>query len=125
MIDGAENNWPSFESARHYEVARFFSLTEHLLTPEVLVMSKTRWDRLSPPDRELVRAAAKESVGEMRRLWDLRVEEARAAITASGVAVNEVDKAAFSELMKPVWAEFVTTPQQKSLVERIVAMGGQ
>ena len=125
VIDGAENNWPSFESARHYEVARFFSLTEHLLTPEVLVMSKTRWDRLSAPDRELVRAAAKESVGEMRRLWDLRVEEARAAITGSGVAVNEVDKAAFSELMKPVWAEFVTTPQQKSLVERIVAMGGQ
>src|SRR5690606_32507603 len=66
VIDGAENNWPSFESARHYEVARWFSLTEHLLTPEVLVMSKVGWDRLSPPDRELVRAAAKESVGEMR-----------------------------------------------------------
>lgn len=124
VIDGAENNWPSFQSARHYEVAPFYSLTEHLLTPEVLVMSKTRWDRLSPPDRELVRAAAKDSVGEMRRLWDLRVEEARAAVTASGVAVNEVDKTPFIELMEPVWDEFVTTPQQKSLVERIVAGGG-
>jgi tripartite ATP-independent transporter DctP family solute receptor len=125
VIDGAENNWPSFQSARHYEVARFYSLTEHLLTPEVLVMSKVGWDRLSPPDRELVRAAAKESVGEMRRLWDLRVEEAKAAITASGVTINPIDKAAFSELMRPVWAQFVTTPQQKSLVERIVAGGGQ
>jgi len=124
VIDGAENNWPSFQSARHYEVARHFSLTEHLLTPEVLVMSKVGWDRLSPADRELVRAAAKESVAEMRRLWDARVEEAKAAVTVSGVAVNEVDKAAFSELMKPVWDEFVTTPQKKSLVERIVATGG-
>lgn len=125
VIDGAENNWPSFQSARHYEVARWFSLTEHLLTPEVLVMSKVGWDRLSQPDRELVRAAARESVGEMRRLWDLRVAEAKAAIEASGVAINQVDKAAFSALMKPVWAEFVTTPQQKSLVERIVAGGGE
>ena len=124
VIDGAENNWPSFQSARHYEVASFYSLTEHLLTPEVLVMSKVGWDRLSPPDRELVRAAAKDSVAEMRRLWDQRVEEAQAAILASGVAINEVDKAPFAQLMKPVWDKFVTTPQQKSLVERIVAGGG-
>lgn len=125
VIDGAENNWPSFESARHYEVARSFSLTEHLLTPEALVMSKVSWDRLSLGDRELVRAAAKASVGEMRRLWDARVEQAKAAITASGVAINEVDKAPFIELMRPVWADFVTTSQQKSLVERIVAGGGE
>ena len=123
VIDGAENNWPSFESARHYEVARYFSLTQHLLTPEMLVMSKASWENLSPPDRALVREAAKASVLVMRDLWDARVAEARETILASGVAVNEVDIAPFADLMKPVWAQFVTTPQQQSAVDRIVAMG--
>jgi tripartite ATP-independent transporter DctP family solute receptor len=124
VIDGAENNWPSFQSARHFEVARFLSETDHLLTPEAFVMSKVSYDRLSPPDRDLVRQAAKESVPEMRRLWDLRVEDARAAIMASGVAINPVEKAPFADLMKPVWDDFVTTPQQKSILERIVALAG-
>ena len=122
VIDGAENNWPSFVSARHYEVASHLSLTEHLLTPEALVMSKASWDRLSPGDRDLVREAARLSVAEMRRLWDRRVTEAKATIAASSVAVNEVEKEPFAALMRPVWEEFITTPRQKSIVERILAM---
>ncbi|USA39413.1 TRAP transporter substrate-binding protein [Pelagerythrobacter marinus] len=122
VIDGAENNWPSFVSARHYEVASHLSLTEHLLTPEALVMSKASWDRLSPGDRDLVREAARLSVTEMRRLWDRRVTEAKATIAASSVAVNEVEKEPFAALMRPVWEEFITTPRQKSIVERILAM---
>ena len=122
VIDGAENNWPSFVSARHYEVASHLSLTEHLLTPEALVMSKASWDRLSPGDRDLVREAARLSVAEMRRLWDRRVTEAKATIAASSVAGNEVEKEPFAALMRPVWEEFITTPRQKSIVERILAM---
>lgn len=122
VIDGAENNWPSFVSARHYEVATYYSLTEHLLTPEALVMSKTSWDGLSPDDRRLVREAAKRSVIEMRRLWDQRVTEAKATIAASPVAVNAVEKEPFAALMRPVWDQFITTPAQKSVVERILAM---
>lgn len=122
VIDGAENNWPTFVGERHYEAARYLSLTEHLLTPEALVMSKVSWDRLSAEDQQLVRAAAKASVPEMRRLWDSRVAEARATIAASEVAVNTADKAPFAALMKPVWDQFITTPQQKSVVERILAM---
>lgn len=123
VIDGAENNWPSFESARHYEVARYFSLTQHLLTPEMLVMSKASWERLSPSDQILIRRAAKASVLVMRDLWDSRVAAARQTILASGVAVNQVDITPFSDLMKPVWAQFITTPQQQSVVDQIVAMG--
>lgn len=123
VIDGAENNWPSFQSARHYEVARFFSTTEHLFTPEAFVMSKARWDRLSPPDQTLVRQAAKASVLEMRRLWDARVAAARATVMAAGVAVNPVEKAPFAALMKPVWDQFAATPRLRSLVDRIVSMG--
>lgn len=124
VIDGAENNWPSFVGERHYEAARYLSLTDHLLTPEALVMSKASWDRLGPDDQQLVRAAARASVAEMRRLWDQRVAEARATIAASDVAVNTVDKEPFAALMKPVWDRFITTPQQQSVVERTLAMKG-
>ncbi len=122
VIDGAENNWPTFVGERHYEVAKFLSLTEHLFTPEALVMSKISWDKLSPEDRTLMREAAKASVPEMRRLWDQRVAEAKAVVAQSKVAVNPVDKEPFAALMRPVWDQFITTPQQKSVVERILAM---
>lgn len=122
VIDGAENNWPTFVGERHYEVAGYLSLTEHLLTPEALVMSKVSWERLPDADRSLVREAAKASVIEMRRLWDQRVAEARETIARSKVKVNEAEKAPFAGLMRPVWDQFITTPQQKSVVERILAM---
>jgi len=123
VIDGAENNWPTLVGERHYEAISYFSLTEHLLTPEALVMSKASWDRLNENDRVLVRRAAKQSVGEMRRLWDMRVAEAKQIIASSDVKVNPVDKAPFADLMRPVWDQFIVTPAQKSLVDRIVAMG--
>jgi len=107
---------------RHYEVATHLSLTQHLLTPEALVMSKASWDRLPPPDQALVREAAKASVVEMRRLWDIRVAEAEAAVAASDVAVNSVDPAPFAALMRPVWDQFITTPAQQDIVRRIREM---
>lgn len=122
VIDGAENNWPTFVGERHYEVATYLSISEHLLTPEALVMSKISWDKLTPEDQALVREAARASVPEMRRLWDQRVDEAKAIIAQSKVRVNELDKAPFAALMRPVWDQFITTPQQKSVVERILAM---
>ena len=88
-------------------------------------MSKISWDKLSTDDQALVREAAKASVPEMRRLWDQRVAEAKATIAASDVAVNEVDTAPFAEMMRPVWDQFITTPQQKAVVEKILAMRGK
>lgn len=125
VIDGAENNWPSLVSARHYEVVRYYSITEHLFTPEVLVMGKPSWERLSKPDRELVREAARASVPEMRRLWDAQVADARKVIEASDMMVNEVDKEPFAARMRPVWQQFVTTARQQKLVDMILAMGGR
>mgnify|MGYP001393653339 FL=1 len=122
VIDGAENNWPTFVGERHYEVATYLSISEHLLTPEALVMSEISWDKLTPEDQALVREAAKASVPEMRRLWDQRVNEAKATIAQSKVEVNTLDKEPFAALMRPVWDQFITTPQQKSVVERILAM---
>ena len=63
VIDGAENNFPSYDTAGHFEVAKFYTLDEHTMVPEVLVMSKTSWDKLTPEDQAIVRQAAKDSVG--------------------------------------------------------------
>ncbi len=122
VIDGAENNWPSFENGKHFEVARYYSLTRHLLTPEVFVMSKMSWDKLSAQDQSLVRQTAKESVSYMRQLWDAQVAKSMEIVRGSGVEVNEVDPAPFTEKMMGMWGDFVDTPQQQDLVDRILSL---
>jgi tripartite ATP-independent transporter DctP family solute receptor len=121
VIDGAENNWPSFESTRHFEVAKFYSQTEHSLSPEVLVMSKRSWDKLSKEDQALVRAAAKESVAKMRELWDAAEKSAESKVKAGGAQVNNVEKQPFIDAMKPVYDRFVTDAKLKDMVSRIQA----
>ncbi len=124
VIDGAENNWPSYESGRHFEAAPYYSLTRHVMAPEILVMSRSRWNKLQETDRALVRSAAKRSVPFMRTLWDERVSGARERLLAAGVQANEIDDiAAFQDAMAPVWERFVKTEQQHDLVARTVALG--
>jgi TRAP-type C4-dicarboxylate transport system substrate-binding protein len=123
VIDGAENNWPSYESGRHFEAAPYYSLTRHVMTPEVLVMAKARWDKLGKADRDLVMECAGASVPYMRKLWDQRVDDARRRLLEAGVKENEVaDREAFRALSKPVYDQFVATPFQKKLVSDIEAM---
>ncbi|MEQ8748480.1 MAG: hypothetical protein RIC52_01785, partial [Amphiplicatus sp.] len=93
--------------------------------PEVLVMSKHRWERLNTDDRALVKSAAKQSVPYMRNLWDARVAESEARVRAAGVEVNEVDdKNAFAALMRPVWDRFLLSEEQQKLAAAIEALGG-
>ena len=122
VIDGAENNWPSYESTRHFEVAKFYSLTEHSLSPEVLVMSKRSFDKFNAADQALIRAAAKESVAKMRELWDAREKASEAKVRAGGSQVNTVQKQPFIDAMKPVYDKYVGTPELKAFVEKIRAM---
>jgi tripartite ATP-independent transporter DctP family solute receptor len=122
VVDGAENNWPSYESSRHFEVAKHITLTEHSLTPEVLVISKLSWDKLAPADQALLRQAAKDSVVKMRELWVAREKESEAKVRAGGGEIITVDKAPFVAAMAPVYAKFVTDDKTKSLVERIRAV---
>ena len=121
VIDGAENNWPSFESAKHYEVAKFITLDEHQMVPEVLVMSKSSWDKLTPEDQAIVRQAAKDSVAKMRELWDAREKKSRATVEAAGVKVSEIDKQPLIDAMKPVYEKYLSTPELKDLAARIQA----
>lgn len=122
VIDGAENNWPSFESSGHYEVAGYYTLDEHLIVPEVLVMSLASWNRLSDEDHALIRQAARDSVPYMREQWQAREAASEAAVRAAGVEiVTDIDKTPFIEAMAPVYARHVTTPELRDLVARIQA----
>ena len=121
VIDGAENNWPSFESAKHYEVAKHYTLDEHQIVPEVLVMSKASWDKLSPEDQAIVRQAAKDSVVKMRELWDAQEKKSRDIVEKAGVKVSEIDKQPLIDAMKPVYEKYLSTPELKDLAARIQA----
>ncbi|MBF9035826.1 DctP family TRAP transporter solute-binding subunit [Rhodobacterales bacterium HKCCE2091] len=119
-IDGAENNWPSFESSGHYEVAGYYTLDEHLIVPEVLVMSEISWNRLSAEDQELVRQAARDSVPFMREQWQAREEASEELVRAAGVEIIEdIDKTPFIEAMVPVYERHVTSDALRALVTRI------
>ncbi|MEI9423902.1 TRAP transporter substrate-binding protein [Mesorhizobium sp. Cs1299R1N1] len=121
VIDGAENNWPSFESAKHYEVAKHYTMDQHQIVPEVLVMSKASWDKLSPEDQAIVRQAAKDSVVKMRELWDAQEKKSRGIVEAAGVKVSEIDKQPLIDAMKPVYDKYLSTPELKDLAARIQA----
>ncbi|WP_103333215.1 TRAP transporter substrate-binding protein [Pseudotabrizicola formosa] len=122
VIDGAENNWPSFESSGHYEVAGYYTLNEHLIVPEVLVMSKVSYDKLSPEDQALVKQAAKDSIAVNRELWAAREKESEEKVRAAGVEViSEIDKTPFIEAMVPVYEKHANTPKLQDLVTRIQA----
>ena len=119
LVDAAENNYPSYESSRHYEVAKFYAKTEHSMAPEMLLFSKRVWDTLSADDQKSLRQSAKESVPYMRKLWDEREAKSLALVKAGGATITEVDKASFQAAMKPVYDKFITDPKLKDLVKRI------
>ena len=122
LVDAAENNYPSYESSRHFEVARFYNKTEHSLAPEILLFSKKIWDTLSADEQKQFRAAAKESVTYMRKLWDEREEKSLAIVKAAGVQIVDVDKASFQAAMKPVYDKFLKAPKLQDMVKRINAV---
>ncbi|MDB5861804.1 MAG: dicarboxylate transporter subunit DctP [Ramlibacter sp.] len=119
LVDAAENNYPSYESTRHFEVAKYYNKTEHSMAPEILLFSKKTWDTLTPADQKAIRVAAKESVGYMRTLWDEREAKSLALVKAGGAQIIEVDTASFRAAMKPVYDKFLTDPKLKDMVRRV------
>ena len=118
-VDGAENNWPSYDTSRHFEVAKYYAKTEHSMAPEMLLMSKKVWDTLTPDEQKIFREAAKESVPYMRKLWDEKEAKSEAAVKAGGAQVNEVDKKSFQDAMAPVYDKFMSTPKLKQMVKAV------
>ena len=122
IVDAAENNFPSYESSRHFEAAKYYTQTEHSMAPEMLVFSKTIWDTLNPEDQALIRKAAKESVPHMRQLWDEREAQARKTVEAGGAEIIPLeDRQAWGDAMQPVYAKFADTPELQALIEEVRA----
>ena len=118
VVDGAENNPPSYESTSHFEVAKYYSLTQHLIIPECLCMSKKTFDGLTPEQQEIVKTAGKNSTDLQRKLWGEREAASMKIIMDGGVEVNEIaDKSAFQEAMVPVYEKYLAAnPEMTDLV---------
>jgi tripartite ATP-independent transporter DctP family solute receptor len=123
VVDGAENNWPSYESSNHYEVSPYYSLTQHLILPECLCVSTKAWNALSDDDKATLKTIATESATLQRDLWAKRSAKSREAVLKSGVTFNEIaDKAPFQDAMASVYEDaFKNNPSLKPLVEKIQA----
>ena len=121
LVDAAENNYPSYETAKHYEAAPVYSETQHVMSPEVIVFSKKVWDTLTKEEQKIIRDAAKETVPYYIDLWTKK-EQASKDITLKAGAkyVTDVNKAEFVAVMKPVWDKFSPTPELKALAQEIV-----
>jgi len=121
VVDGAENNWPSYDTSRHFEVAKYYAITDHSMAPEMLLMSKKIYDGLTPQEQTIIRDAAKASVPYMRKLWDEKELESRKKVEAGGAQVVEVDKKSFQDAMKPVYDKFISDPKMKDMVQKVQA----
>ena len=120
LIDGAENNWPSFVTTDHYKYAGFYTLTEHTMSPEVVVMSRKAWESLSPEDRKIFREAALQSSRFMRERWKDLEERSRRQAEAAGVTiVTDFDRGPFEAAMTAIYAKVQRDPSAAELIERI------
>jgi len=120
LIDGAENNWPSFVTTDHYKFAGYYTLTEHTMSPEVLVMSRKAWESLSADDRKLFRDAALQSNLFMRERWkDLEQSSRRRAEAAGVTIVTDFDRKPFETAMAGIYAKAQRDPAAARLIERI------
>ena len=120
LIDGAENNWPSFVTTDHYKFAGFYTLTEHTMSPEVLVMSQKAWSSLSPEDQKIFREAALRSSRFMREKWRDLEERSRKQAEDAGVRiVTDFDRKPFEAAMAGIYAKAQKDPAIARLIERI------
>lgn len=121
VVDGAENNWPSYESTGHFEVAGYYSLSQHLIIPECVCMNADAFNALSEEEQTMVKDAARESAELQRELWEQRAVASREKVMEAGVEFNEIpDKSEFQAAMKPVYDKYLgDNPDLVPLVELI------
>jgi tripartite ATP-independent transporter DctP family solute receptor len=122
LVDGAENNWPSYVTTGHYKVAQFYTVTEHTMGPEVLVMSRRAWQELSDGDRAIFRAAARDSSRHMREQWQSWEEQSRKQAAEAGVTIIEsFDRKPFEDATRSLREKMRADPKFGPLIERILA----
>ena len=109
MIDGAENNPPSFCLSRHYENCKYYTLDQHVRQPDVIVINSTVWASLTPAQQNILQASADVSVAFQRKLWAKTSAENLATVEAAGIEIIHPDKTAFRRAVHPLWTRFEGT----------------
>ncbi len=109
VVDGAENNPPSFETSRHYEVCKYYILDEHTRLPDMLLISSKVWNKLSPEFQQILQQAVDESVEYGRKIWAEAEQEAMKKVEAAGVTIIRPDKESFRQAVQPMWKEYENT----------------
>ena len=120
VIDGAENNWPSYESMNHYKEAKYYLLDGHSRIPEIQIISKRTLDKLSTTDQQILRMCAAESAKYERELWTKREAESEAKVKKEGTTVTKLsdnERAAFEKAVQPIYEKYGA--QNKDLINRI------
>src|SRR6266851_3980100 len=117
LIDGAENNWPSYVTTGHYKLAPYYTLTEHTMSPELLVMSPRAWESLSAEDQEIFRDAARKSSAFMRDLWSGLEERSRQQARAAGnTIIADFDRKPFEHAMSAIYEKTVSDTDLRQLI---------
>src|SRR5579885_3435509 len=123
VVDGAENNPPSFYFDNHYQVAKYYTITEHLIVPEILVFSGPSWAKLDKGDQELITKFGREAQLDERKLWMEKEKDAIAKMKAAGIEIDTIsdeDKKKLQEAVKPVWDKYGA--KYADLIKRIQAV---
>ena len=122
VVDGAENNPPSFYTSRHYEVCKYYTLNEHTAVPDILLIGLVAWRRLSPQEQQWLQEAADEAKDYQRVLWQKAEQEALEAVQAAGVEVIIPDKSLFAEKVAPLFEAYRDDPEMYRLIQEIRAV---
>ena len=122
VVDGAENNAPSFYTSHHYEVCKYYSIDEHTSVPDVLFISTHSWGKLSTQEQEWLTEAVNNSVPEQRRLWKEAENEALAAVQKAGVEIIYPEKKPFADKVADIFETYQGEPEVYDLIKRIQAV---
>lgn len=121
VVDGAENNPPSFETSKHYEICKFYSLDEHAAPPDVLLIGMRCWNKLPDDIKKIIQNAADSSSIYQRKLWKEWTKRSLDAVEAAGVKINRPDKKEFREMVTPLYSQYKGT-EIGALMEQIRAV---
>lgn len=124
VVDGAENNPPSFFFSRHYEVCKYYTINEHSSVPDVLIVGTSTWEKLTDQEREWLKTSAIESATYQRVLWQKSEQECLAAVKKEGVEVIYPPKEPFAEMVKSMYNEYADQPSVTQIIEKIRSMPG-
>lgn len=122
VIDGAENNISSLVEMKHSEVAKFYSMDQHMMTPDVIIISESKWNSLTEAEQKILKEAAAESLEEQIKIWDETDDMNKAKGIKEGVTFVEVDKAPFRAAVKPMIDEAKKDPKLAAFIEKIEAL---